>query len=241
MGSRALEERLRACESNPLAAFLATRFPKLLLITSAILGLNLLAVGLLFLGNAAPALGRWMGSNHWALMLPTLLTIGCGLVLALELSWMMRHKITPELACDIVQNHPPAVFAGSQRLQAADRTLRLLHQQLSELAAVERDGSADERRSDSEVRRSYELLYSAMAECALAFRRGLADKASIGQREQRSGFRHLEETLDLLKRLKIILDSRCRELYAKRAARPCKTSSRRRKVRPGQRHREVEE
>lgn len=236
-------QRQHACSENPLAATLAKRFPVLLWAAVCVLAVNLLAIVAVVTTEVSAGVGIWVAGNHWVVVVPTLLTAVIGVVLVLELRWMLKHQITPELVCKVPQGEPKrtsemARLAGiTEALQEPARYKRQhtgdlrargysFLSELQEQAALQRQPGAEERHSDAEVRRSWELLYATLADLVLAGLRGIEEKQEISPREARPGWRHLEETLSIVKRLTSIVHQRGREIHRKAPPRPCKDGRR---------------
>lgn len=235
------QQSLEVCRNNPLAAMLAERFPYLLLLVTSLVGCSLLVVMALVASQLHEPARLWFADNHWVVGLPTAFTGALGIVLALELWWMYRHQISPEmfnLSCPVEpQEEPPLLELDVVDDPLHDHLLRLRqegYRMIRELQQVStfltNPFPGQERRSDTEVRRSYEVLVSGLADMLLVAMRGLEEKLAITPRENRAGFRQAEETLTVLKKLRVIIDSRCREVHSHSRPRPCK--------RPANRHTE---
>lgn len=235
------QQSLEVCRNNPLAAMLAERFPYLLLLATSLVACSLLvAMGLGAAQLHEPA-RWWFADNHWVVAVPTTFTVAVGVVLALELWWMYRHQISPEMfnqACPVEpEPEPPLLDVDVVDDPLHEKLLRLRqegYRMIRELQVVSafltNPFPGQERRSDTEVRRSYEVLVSGLADMLLVAMRGLEEKLAITLRENRAGFRQAEETLIILKKLRVIIDSRCREVHSHSRPRPCK--------RPANRHTE---
>lgn len=190
-------EQIQACRSNPIAAYLAKRLPAMLKVSMVlnIAALMMLALALTF----AISPGALPKPVEWIHLVTTGL-IGvisvAALALGLELAWMRRYQISPELFEPITEiiNSGPLPYEhelpeGDTFLSAGNALVAMLKNRCAQY----RRQHADARNGmEADYLRSMEVQTEAAAHAIETLLEGLDEKGEVGFQMHGSGFRQIK-------------------------------------------------
>lgn len=210
-------EQIQACRSNPIAAYLAKRLPTMLKVSMVlnIAALIMLALALTF----AISPGSLPKPVEWIHLVTTGL-IGvisvAALALGLELAWMRRYQISPELfepISEVVASGPlpyeHQMPEGETFASYGNALVQLLH---NRSALYRRQHNLAKNAMEADYLRSMEVQASAAALAIEALLEGLDEKAGLGHQAHGSGYQQIKMTRNHFAAVARIIETADRKL-----------------------------